>query len=105
MRIFALLDAHLDHVAAVLAGASRRPHWAERRSADNIVNTVAASVEPLFLGAGLSPEAAEVAAKCYAMGWLDAAHRETAPTLADAVLRHRQQPTSPSRLLLEAQRD
>lgn len=84
--IIELLEASLVRLAAAVARSRKTQAIAEHRSLAGLTNTLEASVTELFVAAGLTPEAAEIAAKSYALGWADGVHRATGETLSDAVL-------------------
>ncbi|MCZ8158639.1 MAG: hypothetical protein O9256_01945 [Rhizobiaceae bacterium] len=87
--IFELFKAQIIRLAAAVARDSGRAPVRERERFDTVAATVSASVVDLFVAAGLRPEFAEIAARAYAAGWLDAANRESGASLADAVIERR----------------
>lgn len=93
-KLLDLLGAQRHRLAVALSARRGTPVSVEARSIKSVSITVENSVVDLFEAAGLAPDVAELVAKAYAAGWIDALHRETAHTLADAVL-ERTQPMSP----------
>ena len=89
-----LFSAQLDRLAVALSTRRGTPVSVEVRSILSVAVTVENSVSDLFAAAGLAPDVAELVARAYAAGWIDALHRETGATLADAVL-ERTQPMQP----------
>jgi|GEM_PF-3904354 len=87
--IFELFRAQIIRLAAAVARCSGRTPDREREHLETVGATVSESVVDLFVAAGLRPEFAEIAAKAYAAGWLDAANRESGASLADAVIERR----------------
>ena len=94
MMILKLFTAQLERLAHALSARRGTPVSAEVRSLRSVSITVENSVSDLFTASVLSPEVAGIAAKAYAAGWIDALHRETGATIADAVL-ERTQPVAP----------
>ena len=94
MKLRDLFEAQFHKLALALSARRGNPVTAEALSLRSIAATVENSVADLFAATGLSTEVAEIAAKAYAAGWIDALHRDTSATIADAVL-ERTQPVAP----------
>lgn len=86
--IIELFKAQLLRLAAAVARDRGTQAVDEHRRIAAVAATVEASVVDLFVAAGMRPEAAEIAARAYALGWADASHLKTNATLSDAVLEH-----------------
>jgi hypothetical protein len=84
--ILKLFEAQLIRLATAIARSRRTQAEDEHGTLTGLTTTLEASVLDLFVAAGLRPEAAEIVAKAYALGWTDGVHRGTGETLTDAVL-------------------
>ncbi len=100
--ILKLLEAQVLRLAAAVAKRRGSKMHAEAARLAGVAATVEASVIELFEASGLRPDIAEIAAKAYAAGWLDALHSGDGATIADAVILRSQGEAvdpAPSRLL------